>query len=96
MEWVAKKDGRIENSRFLRIDPAVLMGKGVLVTQEVSNKSGVLARPADEVIAQLDLEVIYTRTDWKDPKIQARLKKAQKYELLVPDQIGLDLIRNLD
>ena len=80
MEWLALQDGRIKESRFLRIDSSILALDGVLITDQVSNKAGALPRPADEMIGNLDLEVIYTRTDWKDPKIQARMKKAQKCE----------------
>jgi hypothetical protein len=47
------------------------------------------------MIAKLDLEVIYTRTDWKDPKVQARLKAARLCEILVPGGIGPEMIRNL-
>jgi ssDNA thymidine ADP-ribosyltransferase, DarT len=94
MEYVATKEGRIEKSRFLRIDPSVLTIDGVMVSTEVSNKAGALPRPADEMLGTLDLEVIYTRTDWKDPKIQARLRAARKCELLVPDQIAAAFIRN--
>lgn len=94
MEYMALKEGRIEKSRFLRIDPSVLTLPGVLITTEVSNKAGALPMSADTMVAKLDLEVIYTRTDWKDPKIQARLRAARKCEILVPDQIVIDLIRN--
>lgn len=95
MEYLAKKEGRIERSRFLRIDPCVLTMEGVLISKEVSNKAGAIPRPADEMIGELDLEVIYTRTDWKDAKIQARLRAARKCELLVPRRIAIDHIRNL-
>ena len=43
----------------------------------------------------IDFEVLYTRTDWRDPEIQRRLHQAEKYEILVPKKIPLDLIRNL-
>lgn len=94
MEYVAVKDGRIGDSRFLKIDPTVLMSDGVLISKEVSNKAGALPQPADKMINELDLKVIYTRTDWKDSKIQGRLREARKSELLVPDHIAIDLIRN--
>lgn len=95
MEYVAKKEGRIEKTRFLRVDPRVITMEGVLISTEVSNKAGVLPRPADEMVNELDLEVIYTRTDWKDPKVQARLRAAQKCELLVPEHIAVKLLRNV-
>lgn len=94
MEYIAKKEGRIERSRFLRIDPSVLTMDGVLISKEVSNKAGALPKPADEMVGELDLQVIYTRTDWSDAKIQARLRAARKCELLVPGQVAVDLIQN--
>lgn len=95
MEYIAKKEGRISRTRFLRIDPNVLTIEGALITKEVANKAGVQPRPASEMVEELDLEVIYTRTDWKDPKVQVRLREARKNELLVPAHIPTELIRNL-
>jgi hypothetical protein len=95
MEWLAKNDGRIETSIFLRISPSVLLSPGVLITDGVSNKSSVTPKPAEEMIAKLDLHVIYTRTDWKDPAIQERLKAARLCELLVPDHVPVKMIANL-
>jgi ssDNA thymidine ADP-ribosyltransferase, DarT len=95
MEWLARQDGRIQESRFLKVSPRVLDRPGALITDGVSNKATVAPKPADEMIAKLDLEVIYTRTDWKDPKVQARLKAARLCEILVPGGIGPEMIRNL-
>lgn len=95
MEWLARQDGRIQDSRFLKIVPTVLHAPGVLITDGVSNKADVLPQPAEHMISKLDLEVTYTRTDWKDPKVQVRLKAARLCEILVPGKIAADLIRNL-
>lgn len=95
MEYLATKEGRIGESRFLKINPEVLKTPGVLISDRVSNRSNAWPRPAEEMIERLDLEVIYTRTDWKDPKIQERLKAARLCEILVPKQIGVEQIRNL-
>lgn len=94
MEWLATQDGRIQESRFLRIDPEILTKEGVLISDQVSNRSGALPRPAEEMIENLDLEVIYTRTDWKDAKIQARLKAARKCEILIPNHVDISLVKN--
>jgi hypothetical protein len=42
----------------------------------------------------IDYEVLYTRTDWRDPVIQQRLAQAERCEILVPRFIPLELIRN--
>jgi hypothetical protein len=95
MEWSARQDGRIERSRFLRVEPEVLTLPGVMITDQVSNKSGVLPKPADDMIPGLDFKVMYTRTDWKDPAIQARRQRAKLYEILVPTTVPPDFIANL-
>ncbi|MFW8642337.1 DarT ssDNA thymidine ADP-ribosyltransferase family protein [Rhizobium beringeri] len=94
MEFVARRDGRITDSIFLRIHPAVLDFAGVRFTNDVSNKSGVESVPIEQAAALVDFEVLYTRTDWKDPAIQQRLLH-EKYEVLVPSQIPLELIGNI-
>lgn len=95
MEWLARQDGRIESSKFLKIDPSVLRIPGVLITDGVANKANANPRPAEEMIGNLDLKVIYTRTDWKDSAIQERLKAARLCELLVPKHVPVALIKNI-
>ena len=95
MEYAARQSDRIKDSIFLRIHPEVLEFEGVKFTPDVSNKSGVHVYPIDDAREMIDFEVLYTRTDWKDPVIQERLQQAEKYEILVPDEIPLELIRNL-
>jgi hypothetical protein len=95
MEWSARQDGRIAQSRFLRIDPKVMKLPGVMITDQVSNKAGVVAKPANDMIPNLDFQVMYTRTDWKDPAIQERRQKAKLYEILVPERVAPELITNL-
>ena len=95
MEYLATKDGRIQESRFLKILPDVLLTEGTLITDMVANRADALPKPVEEMIEKLDLEVIYTRTDWKDPKIQARLKAARRCEILVPRLIPTKFIEGL-
>ncbi|WP_285020058.1 DarT ssDNA thymidine ADP-ribosyltransferase family protein [Novosphingobium sp. fls2-241-R2A-195] len=93
MEYVAKKDGRIGESKFLRIDPSILRIPGALIAKDVSNKADAEYGPAEDMIEQVDLEVIYTRTDWKDGKIKERLLLAKKSEILIPDRVTLDYFK---
>lgn len=96
MEYVARKDGRIKDSIFLRIHPSVLQFEGVRFTNDVSNKSGVESVPISEATVHIDFEVLYTRTDWSDPAIQERLRRAEKFEVLVPSFVPIALIGNID
>lgn len=95
MEHVARQEGRIADTIFLQIHADVLLWDGVKFTAEVSNKSGAEFYSIEEAREIIDFEVLYTRTDWRDAAIQARLQRAEKYEILVPTKIPLDLMRNL-
>jgi hypothetical protein len=94
MEYVARQEGRLGESIFLCIDVEILRKKGVKFTADVSNKSGVQLYSIEEARDIIDFEVLYTRTNWRDPGVQERLQQAEKYEILVPDHIPRDLIRN--
>ncbi len=95
MEFRARQAGRIIDSIFLEIHPDVLQRPGVLFTPDVANKSGVETYSIEEARQMIDFQVLYTRTNWSDPQIQERLQQAEKYEILVPHGIPLNLIRNL-
>jgi hypothetical protein len=94
MEYVARQDGRIVDSVYLQIHPDVLKISGVMYTAGVSNKSGMRVYTLDQARDLIDFEVLYTGTDWRDPEIQLRLQNAEKCELLIPDHIPVELIRN--
>lgn len=93
MEYRAREAGRIAAATFLRVLPAVLDIPGVMFADDVANKAGVIIRPLAEIDAHLDLDVIYTRLDWKDPAVRERLQQARKYEILVPDHVPVALLR---
>lgn len=95
MEFVARQAGRIGDTVYLSVHPEVLQWEGVLFTPDVSNKADIPMHTIEESKGLIDFEVLYTRTDWKDPKIKARLDQAEKCEILVPQCIPLKLIRNL-
>ncbi len=93
MEYRAREEGRIVETVFLSVSPGVLSMPGVLFTADVANKSGEPTLTFDLATQILDFEVVYRRTDWRDPNVQQRLKAAKRYELLVPDRIPENLIR---
>ncbi len=95
MEFRAREDGRINDSIFLQVHPEVLQWNNVRFTPDVANKSGVQIYTIEEAIELIDFEVLYTRTKWSDPEIQQRLQQAEKCEVLVPQLIPLEMIRNL-
>jgi len=90
MEHIAKQDGRIERTLWLYIDAAsVLRTKGVLYSYGVSNKRGMKICPIQEAVGDIDFQVLYTRMDWHDPEVYARLSQAELCEILVPDHVPL-------
>jgi hypothetical protein len=95
MEYRAREEGRIGESIFLQIHPVVLEWADVKFTADVSNKAGVPIHTIDEAKQLIDFEVLYTRTDWRNPAIQQRLQQAEKSEILVPNHIPIEFIRNI-
>ncbi|MCA1494033.1 DUF4433 domain-containing protein [Ensifer sp. NBAIM29] len=92
MKYRANQEGRLPNPRYLAINPNVLRIPGVRIALGVANGNNVEILPAEEAINELDVEVLYTRTVWSDPAVQARLRAAEKYEVLIPDAVPRDLI----
>lgn len=87
MMFVANRAGRIPSPKYLGISTAVLRTPGVRVAFDVANKNNARILDLEEAIPMIDIEVIYSRTDWKDPAVRARLNMAEKMELLVPDNV---------
>jgi hypothetical protein len=96
MEFVARRDGRILESRFLRIDPSIIHRPGILFCPDVANKSGVGMLGLAEAVGQMDFEVIAAaHRQWLDPAAFERKKRASRYELLVPGTIPLSQISGI-
>ena len=93
MEFLAKQDGRIQRSSFLRIDPKILLQEGIMLCDGVANRANATLVTWEDAKKTLDWEIICTRTDWKNPDVQARLKQARKYEVLVPGCVPVEFIK---
>lgn len=92
MKFVAHQAGRLPNPRYLLIKPDVLRIPGVRVAFGIANANDVQILPLDEAVDRLDLEVLYSRTNWGDPEVNARLRAAEKFEVLIPSAVPRDLI----
>jgi len=92
MEGTAREAGRIERVTYLKIHPGIIKLPGVMMTNDISNKAGVELGAPEEILDQLDMDVIYRRTKWVDPEIQKRLRIAEKFEVLVPDEVLLKYV----
>lgn len=92
MKYVAQNDGRLPNPVYLSIDPRVLQLDGVLFTDDVANKIGVEPISRARANETFDFPVLYTRTEWRDPEVQVRRQRAERYEVLVPNFVPLEFI----
>lgn len=90
----ARDDGRISESVFLHIDPAVLMAEGVRFTDDNAAGNDTVVRPLTEIDEFIDHQVVYGWTDWKDADVQAIKQRMKRFEILVPVGIAPNLISN--
>jgi hypothetical protein len=95
MAHAAANDERQRDFEYLQIKPEIIKLAGVKIAKAASNQAGVVPHLAKSALGELDLEIIYTRTDWKNPILKNRLDIAEKYEILVPDSVPLQWITNL-
>ena len=93
LEYIAKRDGRFIESKFLAIDPQVLYKPDVKVSLGVANKTGVQILPVEEGLSQLDIDQMYFHAGWRDEDQFARYREAQKCEILVPNHVPVEMIR---
>jgi hypothetical protein len=89
MLYAAKQDSRIKEPIWLKIDSSLLLGSDVRFTKEVSNKAGVEILTPEEAEQQIDFEVLFARTNWKDPEVQKRRRAALKSEILIPNHVPI-------
>lgn len=89
MSYVAERSGRIKDVKYLRIEPAALRTAGVKGCLVAANTNGAEILDLEEALARMDLEVLYSYTDWKDPAVKKRRQVVRKYEILVPDRVLL-------
>ncbi|MCD4674953.1 MAG: DUF4433 domain-containing protein [Desulfobacula sp.] len=94
MQYIAHNDGRHPEPIWLRIDTKILLKNTTHFCCDVSNKSGVQILNSKEAKEQIDFEVLFKQTDWNDPDIYKRRQAAEKSEILVPDFIPLDMIKD--
>lgn len=92
MKFTAHQAGRLPNPRYLTIKPEVLLFPGTRIALGVANANDVEILPAAEAVDRLDLEVLYKRTEWRDPAVNLRLRAAEKYEVLIPNSVPRELI----
>lgn len=93
MSYRAEQEGRIGPYSVLFISPAVLSLPGVRFTLDISNRADVELLDFSDWYDRVDLEVVYSRMDWRVPAIQERVQQAKRAEVLVPGHIPVELIQ---
>lgn len=89
MEFLARQDGRIERTDWIRVDKAIFQIEGVLYSHGVSNQSGMKIVPIQDALDLIDFEMVCGSPDPRDPEVKARLDRAERCEVLVPDHVPL-------
>ena len=81
---------------YLRVDRAILYQDGVLFSTGVGYAQGVQTVPVEEANNEdmIDYQALYTYMPWDDPQVQARRKEAEMCEILVPDYIPMEFIKD--
>lgn len=92
MLFHTRNDGRTPNPVWLKININILDVCGVRYTADVSNKTGIPLLSPDAAREEIDLEVMFTYMDWKDPEIRQRRNLALRSEILIPCSIPIDMI----
>ena len=74
---------------YLSINPEVIKGAGVMITDAASNQNGVIPKAASDALDNLYLDVIYQWIDWTvHPEAHGHRIIAEKYEILVPTSVA--------
>lgn len=96
MEYLARQEGRIQETYWIFVHRDVLHLDGVRFTNDVSNKAGVTLLTNEQAVQELDHEAIFTFIDFSVANNQQRKQDAEKYEILIPKHIPLKYLMNIN
>lgn len=89
MQYVKTRDGDIPNPIWLEIDASVLFGSYSMFSDQVANKTSAKVYDIEDLTEYMDLDVLWGRTNWKDPQIQKRRRAAKYGEIMIKDKISI-------
>jgi hypothetical protein len=96
MEYLARQNGHVGQTRFLRISTDVLHFPDVMGCSGVANKSGVSILPLEHALDAIDLAILFQgHVDFSNEALKKRYNEAKKAEILIPARIPQELIHNL-
>jgi hypothetical protein len=95
MKKIATDDGRIKEVSHIGLDLRVLLFSGLLFAPGNSVKTGVDVYPLSTALEKglIDFASLYDYYPWGTVEGNARRQVVDKYEILVPDIIPVDLLR---
>lgn len=93
MEFRARQDGRITETKWLQISTEVLYVDGVRVAPDIANKSGVEILHVAETLDVVDWAKLRQRLDFSDPEQQKIVQRLERVEILVPDEVSWELVK---
>lgn len=94
MEYRARTAGRIDPI-WLRIPVDILDRVGVKYAPGIAIRTGVPIYNNEEAIEELDLYPLFGFLDWHIPEELERRKNAEKYEILIPGKVPIEMIEVL-
>ncbi|WP_151899697.1 DarT ssDNA thymidine ADP-ribosyltransferase family protein [Sulfurimonas hydrogeniphila] len=90
MQHVKTQNGDIPNPVWLKIDASVLFRNRSIFSDRIANKTGAkIYGDINDLSKYIDLDVLWSRTDWRDPQIQQRRKNAKYGEIMIQDKIDI-------
>ena len=93
MQFSKEMAGELEETKWLNISPEVVTFEGALFCSKVSNADGAVTIPLTDLTGDdLDVEIIFKRTDWRDASVRERINLARKYEILIPKHVPSSMI----
>jgi len=97
MEYVAQRDGRIGETRFLKISTEILHESDVMGCDTIANASDAEVLMLADALDVIDHEYLFEKKVNLSVKEELeRYKAAKKAQLLVPKRVARKYIRNLD
>lgn len=89
MQYVKTRDGDIPNPIWLEIDASILANNDTVFSDQIANKTNAKIYNIDDLSKYMDLDVLWARTDWRDPQIQQRRRAAKYGEIMITDKISI-------
>ena len=96
MEYLAKCDGRISESKFLKISSDILNLGGAMLSDTVANSSNASINPIKGSSILMPYDILFNlENDFSNPQIKKRYSDFLKAEILIPHPINPRYILNL-